>query len=42
MAGFTCEDGQGLVADAWLCDGQSDCQDNSDEKQENCSKYSLK
>ncbi|XP_022093248.1 suppressor of tumorigenicity 14 protein homolog isoform X2 [Acanthaster planci] len=34
--GFTCEDGETKVSELWLCDGQPDCLDGSDEKKENC------
>ena len=33
---FKCKNGEGCVFTGWLCDGDADCGDHSDEHPEHC------
>ena len=38
---FTCDNGE-CVAESWVCDGETDCADGSDEFPSNCGKVYIK
>ena len=38
---FRCQNGEGCIYNGWLCDGDADCGDQSDENTEICSQETV-